>query len=409
MGMSFVTSFFIVASLTGLHPVNANDQNPLCAVGEGPSINCELGYDCRVGRKSYKSMGVFTDKMVDTLPIFENDSTIYGQYCDCQESKVQPGHEGMTDPACRTIFRRCPDDYGQDNFICFNDAPCVIDPWELDKYFMCDCSKINNKYFTFDGDYCETKTAIAQKCPAPTGYDPEDFYCANGGACNGKSYDYCDCPANYNGPRCELPVQYDKKCDLQCTNGGECVIGDPKSNQYKELGIDEQRSVSNMHCKCPDGFFGLLCSVDLRVCGTSGHYCLNEGTCVKEGDEYTCDCTLDAHTLHAGENCQHIATSYCEGPYNSFCTNNGKCKDVNKDEPDSHPGCFCSNGFYGEYCEHGKKAAKTFVWVYMVVLLFTLFITAVLFNHRNKKKESEYYGAPDDAVPDGRMHTVDIS
>jgi len=408
MGMSLIMSFFIIASLTGLHPVNADDDNPIC--GLGPIITCELGYDCRVGSKDYKSMGIFTDKMVDTLPVFENDSTIYDQYCDCQESKVQSGYAGMTDPACTTIFRRCPGpaSYGGDDVICFNNAPCVLD---IQENYSCDCSKISNKNIKFDGDHCETKNFVSQKCPAPAGYDSEDFYCANGGVCNGKSFDYCDCPSNYNGPRCELKIEK-PKCDLPCTNTGECVFGYPNSNQYENLGFDMQQSFSDMYCQCPYGFIGLLCSIEIRVCGADEHYCLNDGACVKDDDEYTCECASGTRDSYAGKNCQHIATSFCaEGKYDSFCTNNGKCKAVNKDDPDMHPGCFCSKGFHGEYCEHGKKAATKFVWVYMILLLFIVSsIFAVLcIKHRNKKMVSQYSDANVDAAPDGRMYNVDIN
>jgi len=413
MRMNFVISFYIVAFLIDLHSVRADINDPFCSAENDLvyGITCGLGYDCRVGRKAYKSMGPFTNYMVDTLPVFKDDTTIYGEYCDCKESDVPLGSVGMTDTMCTTTFRRCEDDH-----ICFNDAPC-----KLKQSYACDCSKMNNDFFTFEGDYCEIKTVVKNYCPPPTGYAQEDFYCTNGGTCkDSKDKSACDCPFNYSGARCENRIKDHKGCDLQCTNGGACVFADQiqaaETNPYGDLDIDIDTSVTNMQCRCPYGFLGTLCEVKVQSCGANKHFCLNYGRCVEDGDQYTCECDVGARIPYAGDNCQHKATTICEGNYDSFCTNHGVCKNV-PDPPRNgpgggHPGCFCSKGFHGEYCEHGKESAQKIVWIYMGVLIFIAVIVIALLIVRflNKNTESKYSDPNVDAVPESeRMHNVDIS
>jgi len=419
-------SFFIVTIIENFHPVSAYTDNPICRdTIEGTKISCDYSYDCRVGRKPYKSMGVFTETMVDTLPIFEDDTTIYGQYCDCLEDNVLPGYEGMTGTMCHMMFRRCSND-----LICFNDAPCRM--LDNDNNFDCDCPKINNKFFTFDGEHCENKVSPEQKCPAPAGYDQKDFYCENGGICADNPWEHCQCPEDYTGPRCEFLSWKEEECDLECVNGGYCFFGDSPTSRYDDLSINKkERSISNMHCKCPAGLIGLRCETDVRICGLNfNHYCLNDGVCVDNGDDYTCKCVHDALTPHAGDNCQHKATTMCKGFHNSFCTNNGKCKEVSEVteegvgekysyELNRHPGCVCSDGFHGEYCEHGeKKTAEKIIWIYLSVLMFILIVISTLLSikYHNEKKGSKYsdvdvnVDVDVDEVPGSeRMHNVEIS
>jgi len=428
--MSFAIFVSIAAIIVDFHPVSAYTSDPFCRdTVEGTQISCDVGYTCRVGRKPYKQIEFFTDEMVDTLPMFEDDTTIHGQYCDCLEDFVSADHEGMTGIMCHTMFRRCRND-----LICFHGAPCrmLLDD---DNFFDCDCSEINDGVFTFDGDHCENKAGISRVCPVPAGYDQKDFYCENGGICPDNPWEHCQCPEDYTGPRCEflsaltLNAQKEKKeCDLECVNGGYCFFGDSPTSRYDDLGINQkERSISNMHCKCPAGLIGLRCETDVRICGLDfNHYCLNDGVCVNNGDDYTCKCVHDALSPYAGDNCQHQATSMCKGFHNSFCTNNGKCKEVSEGTEDAseyspelnrHPGCVCSDGFHGEYCEHGeKKTAEKLIWIYLSILAFILIVISTLLSikHLGYKKESKYSGMDVDAdvdeVPGSeRMHNVEIS
>lgn len=362
--MAFVISVFILAFVMD----SADGQ--MCAAETIPTFPCGFGYSCMMGRKPYKSMGIFTDKMVDTLPFFELDN-LNGMYCDCEEYEVKPGHEGMTDATCNTMFFRCPD-----NLICFHGAPCKHDEYELDgpDSYICDCSRSKNGFnLTLKGEHCEYQVDVDEKeeitdlvditdplCHPDDVNDATGLACASGYKCKvgEKAYKsmsvftkemvntiplfqhdnldgrYCDCEENsigrgesgMTGVSCS---EIFTRCgtDLICLHGSACKYG------AKEKGY---------MCDCAHTFYaditymGNYCELQNKTyCSAppgsdpKDYYCLNGGTCAQKGGDYTCECPLDALVPYAGDHCQHIATVICEGRYKTFCANNGKCgKDV---------------------------------------------------------------------------------
>ena len=192
--------------------------------------------------------------------------------------------------------------------------------------------------YEFGGRYCEIPNEDIKECPAPKDHDPRSYYCAHGGSCGIEPYMPCtDCDEGYFGPRCEMHSQeseadYNERCDLDCKNGGICYFGEaPIKSEFDDLS-GFQATINNRHCRCPEGYTGTYCQMKVNICGSGEHFCLQEGsTCVKDNDEYTCDCET-ALESYAGSYCQHIATEFCTpankvGKVASFCSNNGVCRE----------------------------------------------------------------------------------
>lgn len=137
--------------------------------------------------------------------------------------------------------------------------------------------------------------------------------------------EYCVCPTNFSGPRCESCAA------IQCLNGGTCRITFGAFDKYR--------------CSCLDGFEGLFCEID-RCRG----YCKNGGTCnIHPVTGPKCDC----HNNYSGENCEVddlCRNSNCDNNYSDClmtCQNDGYCqKDV-----EGMDACVCVGEWSGKSCE----------------------------------------------------------
>ena len=142
----------------------------------------------------------------------------------------------------------------------------------------------------------------------------------------------CICRSGFSGPRCEFEGKATKECSLPCENDGHCFFGETNETPYDQLDFSTviKAESSEMHCKCPPGVTGFLCEIKVEVCGAYEHHCENNGVCVKEDQDWVCDCDKAiTDTSYAGAKCENPATSFCLGPGakpNYFCTNEGKCK-----------------------------------------------------------------------------------
>jgi len=213
-------------------------------------------------------------------------------------------------------------------------------------------------------------------------------------------------------------VEYHKICDLQCENGGTCFFGDELTTTlFDDHGVEKELSKQTnalMHCKCPDGYTGLQCETEVVICGVLGHYCLNNGECHESDDGYTCGCPHDGENSYAGEYCEHVATSICGDA--SFCTNNGICKSASENGDD--PGCICSDGFMGNFCEYSTDNSKVYeiaediMWVYLTIIFvgasifFTLMCVKV---QRDRTKDNHSHVAVDTLPEEEVMYDVRIS
>jgi hypothetical protein len=151
----------------------------------------------------------------------------------------------------------------------------------------------------------------------------------------------CSCPYGYAGIHCELDQNViTQPCDLDCLNGGTCVLGIRNSTSI-EIEYDEESDPNDItnyqHCQCSQGFSGLHCEIPYTTCSDEVH-CFHGGTCVSPTNEnnlqnFACDCSnaKDETSSYSGPSCQLESTGFCNGASNldanHFCVNNGTCID----------------------------------------------------------------------------------
>lgn len=323
----------------GLH-CELRDE-PIC------ELKCDNGGICKNGVKDYTNLSNSLQEH------FEPDAE-YDTHCICPT--------GFTGWQCEDDISICGTGH------CLNGGVCTPGG--------CDCteaSKINpqNGYIlAYAGTSCESE--VTSFCPVPSGFDRMSHFCTNGGKCPedyADNFSACECDRDHIGPRCEFTIQNTQVCDLECDNGGTCFFGETSDQSDKPL--VEHNKDDQMHCKCPDGYIGDLCSID--ICGLNKHYCMNDGKCIENNDSYTCECAqTDKSGIYAGANCEYAASIICgtgtsENGILSFCTNEGTCKRI-VGEVGVHPGCECNDEYRGQYCEILKsekdsKITGSMLWI----------------------------------------------
>ena len=223
---------------------------------------------------------------------------------------------------------------------------------------------------------------------------------------NHYSWRGCECPVDFVGTMCEFQKRDDEPyiCNMQCANGF-CRHGAKDTSWLEEFDfgtrhrhLTQRFDQEFEHCQCPPGWVGLHCDFKVNVCPGQTHVCLNGGICVFDETtdfDYKCDCSHahDDGQKYAGDYCQYEATSYCtfdgkQPQGDAFCTNDGICRDFVAHD-DTHPGCFCLEGFEGPHCEQvvpppvrssseGKSGDQDWIWLVIVVLSFLGIILIII-------------------------------
>jgi protein eyes shut len=107
----------------------------------------------------------------------------------------------------------------------------------------------------------------------------------------------------------------------RCFNGGECIEGPGLA----------------FLCKCPMGWTGALCDVDIDDCESAP--CQNGGVCIDKLAGYSCACLMG----YTGNSCEEQIL-VCE---DSPCQNSALCL-----MEEGMPTCYCVPDFHGEKCEY---------------------------------------------------------
>lgn len=141
---------------------------------------------------------------------------------------------------------------------------------------------------------------------------------------------FCDCPSEWYGDFCEIPVCSEDAC----ANGARCralliLPGNQMTPSKKEP-----------YCECPPGFFGELCLEKVEKCKPD--LCQNGGECTDATGGARCRCPPG----FGGVQCERALRTCLETP----CLNGAACVDTHSSS-ESLFTCQCSPGFQGNFCE----------------------------------------------------------
>ena len=341
----------------------ASEQFEHCVCDDGwTGLNCEHEYeapscklDCQNGGSCI--LGTPTEFDLDQYSAFwdiEAKAMEQNQFCRCK-----PGWYGQ--------FCEVPSDSCGDQS-CFYGSKCTESSVNGIPLYHCDCRFSNKGSVSFAGRFCQYEATMYCSEGEGNGVNG-DLFCVNNGTCQNDAYLGCVCPDGYRGFSCEYYVQEDLPsghnatkpfdpveetgCTLSCSGRGRCRDG-IKDIDDQVYGYAEHLSKATAlaseqfeHCVCDDGWTGLNCEHEAKLCPVGDYHCFHGGDC--DGDDQKCDCSTAQSTelntsTFAGDHCEHPATDICSEQvdvvkYNpakglSFCVNSGTCKrKVGEGEP----------------------------------------------------------------------------
>uniref|UniRef100_A0A8D2DKK3 Crumbs cell polarity complex component 2 n=1 Tax=Sciurus vulgaris TaxID=55149 RepID=A0A8D2DKK3_SCIVU len=171
--------------------------------------------------------------------------------------------------------------------------------------FRCDCLGTG-----YEGARCEEEVLECASGP-----------CEHNASClEGLGSFRCLCWPGFTGELCE--VDEDECAAGPCHNGGLCLQrSDPAlygGAQAAFPGSFSFRHAAGFLCRCPPGFEGDDCSVDVDECASQP--CLNGGHCQDLPSGFLCQC----QDGYAGLACQEDVDECLSGP----CLHGGSCRDA---------------------------------------------------------------------------------
>uniref|UniRef100_A0A8C5L610 Protein crumbs homolog 2 n=1 Tax=Jaculus jaculus TaxID=51337 RepID=A0A8C5L610_JACJA len=210
--------------------------------------------------------------------------------------------------------------------------------------FRCDCADTG-----YEGARCEQEVLECASAP-----------CAHNASClDGLGSFRCLCWPGFSGDRCE--VDEDECAAEPCRNGGQCLQrSDPAlygDAQAVLPGTFSFHHAGGFLCRCPPGFAGDDCGVDVDECASSP--CLNGGRCQDLPNGFQCHC-FDGYT---GLTCQEDVDECRSEP----CLHGGTCSDTVAGYvcqcPEAWGGPECSvelTGCQGHTCPLAATCIPTF-------------------------------------------------
>ncbi|GAB5580114.1 protein crumbs homolog 2 [Prionailurus iriomotensis] len=246
-------------------------QGPRCEldIDECASRPCHHGATCRNLADRYEChcplgyAGVTCETEVDECasgPCLHGGSCLdgVGSYrCVCA-----PGYGGAS---CQLDLDECQSQP------CAHGGRCH----DLVNGFRCDCADTG-----YEGARCEQEVLECASAP-----------CANNASClEGLGTFRCLCWPGYSGQRCE--VDEDECASGPCQHGGQCLQrSDPAlygGVQAAFPGTFSFRHAEGFLCRCPPGFEGDECDVDVDECASRP--CLSGGRCQDLPNGFQCHC-----------------------------------------------------------------------------------------------------------------------
>ncbi|XP_023557423.1 protein crumbs homolog 2 [Octodon degus] len=171
--------------------------------------------------------------------------------------------------------------------------------------FRCDCADTG-----YEGARCELEVLECASAP-----------CEHNATClEGLGSFRCLCWPGFSGERCELD---EDECAVRpCRNGGLCLQrSDPAlyGGAHATLpGVFSFRHAAGFLCRCPAGFEGDDCSVDVDECASRP--CVNGGRCQDLPDGFQCYCSVG----YTGLTCEEDVDECLSEP----CLHGGTCDDT---------------------------------------------------------------------------------
>ncbi|XP_043422814.1 protein crumbs homolog 2 [Prionailurus bengalensis] len=293
-------------------------QGPRCEldIDECASRPCHHGATCRNLADRYEChcplgyAGVTCETEVDECasgPCLHGGSCLdgVGSYrCVCA-----PGYGGAS---CQLDLDECQSQP------CAHGGRCH----DLVNGFRCDCADTG-----YEGARCEQEVLECASAP-----------CANNASClEGLGTFRCLCWPGYSGQRCE--VDEDECASGPCQHGGQCLQrSDPAlygGVQAAFPGTFSFRHAEGFLCRCPPGFEGDECDVDVDECASRP--CLSGGRCQDLPNGFQCHCP-DGYT---GLTCQEDVDECLSEP----CLHGGTC-----DNTVAGYTCWCPETWGGHDC-----------------------------------------------------------
>ncbi|KAB1279560.1 Protein crumbs-like protein 2 [Camelus dromedarius] len=210
--------------------------------------------------------------------------------------------------------------------------------------FRCDCADTG-----YEGARCEQEVLECASAP-----------CAHNASClEGLGSFRCLCWPGYSGERCE--VDEDECAAGPCQNGGQCLQrSDPTlygGIQATFPGAFSFRHAAGFLCRCPPGFEGNDCGVDVDECASRP--CFSGGLCQDLPNGFQCHCPEG----YAGLTCQEEVDECLSEP----CLHGGTCEDTVGGYicwcPEAWGGHDCSvqlSGCQGHTCPLAATCIPTF-------------------------------------------------
>lgn len=207
------------------------------------------------------------------------------------------------------------------NFLCIVRTPQIR---------ICVCPNGFKRILT-DKNEVECSNA-SQTIVHPQNNEKFDCLCLNGGRCRygPDNASYCECTPLYTGKQCEK-----FRCTGYCKNHGLCYVD--MSNVSSVYSVPESyigEDHIQIRCMCPFGFEGDKCENRIESCKDHTKYCLNNGTCIFNGDHNTPSIRCNCQPGFFGEQCEICS--------NLFCKNDGHClrNNLNISRCNCSPGAF---------------------------------------------------------------------
>ncbi|KAJ3610797.1 hypothetical protein NHX12_022888 [Muraenolepis orangiensis] len=209
----------------------------------------------------------------------------------------------------------------------------------------------------FSGPGCEERSDACRSDP-----------CVSGGTCVRRGDGFsCRCPEGFGGPTCAVDCAAydchhgdacpDDASACACADGGEDpACGRRPGPCLPSPCLNNASCVSqgdDYACRCVGGFAGRTCEEVVDYCSLLRINCPDEGVCVSVIGGYKCACAPG----RTGEFCQHTGDA-CVA-HSHRCVNGATCVAARPVTPPPQFTCVCPPGFTGRYCERRADACRS--------------------------------------------------